>query len=119
MRDYPADQNIINLDGVGTLRPYHNLYTNVNNGQQVVLVKNFPITVLNKDMAPQSNGSAYYYKNEPDEKDIYFFNTTTQKSREVEVAGRVFLVTLYDTKDLSSVEGGENYKYRFGVSEKW
>lgn len=119
-REYPADKNIINLGGYGTLRPFGN-FENPNPSQQVTLALNWTVTVMNKMMAPKSDGAAYFYPKQPEKKDLYTFDVLSQRSHEIKTEGRTFLVTLMVIKDLS--ENPENpfdtnYEYQFTVSEK-
>jgi hypothetical protein len=116
-RDYPADKNIINLDNVGTLRPY-NMFYEESPDIRIKLALNFPVTVLSDRMAPMSKGSAYMYQKEPDSEDVFIFNVLGQKSHEIEVAGRTFLVTLFNIRDLSISDIDTQYEYQFGVVEK-
>lgn len=121
LRDYPADKNIINLDNVGTLRSWGGSFGNPDPAHQITLALNFPITVLNKMIAPQSNGAAYSYVKEPDKKDLYVFDTSNMKSHRIKIEGRTFLVTLLNIKDLSSNPENQfdiNYEYQFGVKEQ-
>ncbi len=122
LRDYPADRNIINLDNIGTLRPWGGSFGNPVPLRQIVLALNTPISVLSNLMAPVSNGAAYYYVKEPDKRDLFTFDLTTQKNHVVKSQGRSFLVTLINIRNLSNNPDNKydiNFEYQFAVKEIW
>ncbi|HEY4528357.1 MAG TPA: hypothetical protein VJJ48_00820 [Candidatus Paceibacterota bacterium] len=77
---------------------------------------------LPDEMAPQSKGSAYFYKVEPETKDLFTFHQDLlENSHLIDIYGRDFRVTLVNIvprENASSSDSRLNYEYQFVVSEE-
>ena len=116
----PMEENFINLDNAGTLRPYVYIFKGFNPANNISFILNATPSILGKEYMPNggglNDGRATYYTQIFKENDLIIFNTTLQKSREIKTHGRTFMVTLFTIKNLD--DGNGNFEYQFGIEEK-
>lgn len=102
----------LNLDNIGTLQlcaPYNE--NSVTLRLNVVPVEELPV----KNHGFRAEGiQSYYY----DKSQEYFFDTANNKSKEILIHGRVFIVTIKKIRKLKIENVAKPLEYEFGVSER-